>query len=84
MYAEILELGHCHAQHNIYRHPETGDLRTQGKPLMHWVFEVARDCTYIDEVRVVCGQAIAVFTIDRDYEPARVTITNFADGRKSA
>jgi hypothetical protein len=84
MYAEILELGHCHAEHKIYRHPDNNELRVQGKPLIGWVFVVARDCTYIDEVRVVCGQAVAVFSIDRDYEPARVSITNFVDGRKVA
>lgn len=84
MFAEILELGHCHGEHPIYRHPETNELRVQGKPLMGWVFEVARDCTYIDEVRVVCGQAVAVFDIDRSYDPPKVAITNFFDGRKVA
>jgi GTP:adenosylcobinamide-phosphate guanylyltransferase len=84
MIAEILELGQRHAEHKIYRHPENGELRVQGKPLINWVFEVARDCVHIDEVRVVCGQAVAVFDIDRSYDPARVTITNFLDKRKTA
>ena len=82
MKAEILENGHCHASHPIYQH--NNELRCQGKPVINWVYEVARDCTYIDEVRLVVGQAVAIFNIDRNYEPARVTVTNFLDGRKTA
>lgn len=75
MKAEIIELGQCHAEHQIYRHPETRDLRVQGKPLINWIYEVARDCTAIDEVRVTCGVAMAVFSINRKMEPAQVTVT---------
>lgn len=82
MYAEIIEKGQCHASHKVYQHG--GELRIQGRPAINWVYEVARDCTYIDEVRLVCGNAVAIFSIDRDCEPARVTISNFIDGRRSA
>jgi hypothetical protein len=82
MYAEILELGHCHATHKVYH--LNNELRIQGKPAINWVYEVARDCTYIDEVRLVCGNAVAIFSIDRNCEPARVSITNFIDGRRTA
>jgi hypothetical protein len=82
MYAEILQNGHCLASHKIYQH--NNELRIQGKPAINWVYEVARDCTAIDEVRLVCGNAVAVFNIDRDYEPARVSISNFLDGRRTA
>ena len=84
MKAEIIEKGHCLADHAIYRHPETGDLRVQGKPVINWVWEVARDCTAIDEVRLICGKAVAVFAIDRDYDPPRVAITQVFDGRNVA
>lgn len=83
MRAEIIETGHCLAEHPIYRHPATNDLRVQGKPLINWVYEVARDCVHIDEVRITCGQAVAVFEIDRSHEPAKVSITNFLDGRRA-
>jgi hypothetical protein len=82
MYAEILENGHCLASHKVYH--LNNELRIQGKPAINWVYEVARDCTAIDEVRLVVGNAVAIFSIDRDCEPARVSITNFLDGRRTA
>lgn len=82
MYAEINENGHCHAQHKIYI--LNNELRVQGKPALNWVYEVARDCTYIDEVRLVCENVVAIFSIDRDYEPARVTVQQISHSGKAA
>ena len=82
MYAELNENGQCHAQHQIYVH--NNELRVQGKPALNWVYEVARDCTYIDEVRLVCENVVATFSIDRDYEPARVTVQQISRTGKEA
>ena len=77
MFAEINEKGQCHAQHKIYQH--NNELRIQGKPVLNWVYEVARDCLDIDEVRLVCSNVIATFTIDRSYDPPRVTVDQISD-----
>lgn len=82
MYAEIIENGQCHAQHKIYT--LNNELRIQGRPALNWVYEIARDCTYIDEVRLVCETVVAIFNIDRDYEPARVTVNQIVKTGKEA
>lgn len=81
MYAELMELGQCLAEHKIYQH--NNELRIQGRPALNWVYEVARDCTEVDTVRLVCGGVVATFYIDRSYEPARVTVNQITTVRKA-
>ena len=80
--AYIIELGHYIAEHKVSQLPD-GELRIQGKPLINWVYEVANHCTAIDEVRIVVNRVTAVFNLDRNYEPTRVTMIELKDGRNT-
>lgn len=73
MRAQIIELGHVIAEHPVTRATDK-QLTVQGKLLINWVYEVARDCKDIDEVRVYNGQDYVSFSIDRSYEPPRVNV----------
>lgn len=73
MHAQIIELGQVIGEHKVTR-AEDGQLTVQGKLLINWVFEVARDCKDIDEVRIYNGLDYVSFDIDRAYEPPRVNV----------
>ena len=75
-YANICELGQVHATHPMVK--VEGEMRIQGKPALGWVYEVARDCKEIDEVQLVAKGMVVSFKIDRDYEPPRITVDQYA------
>ena len=73
MKAQMIELGQVIAEHNVTRDDE-GQPRVQGKLLSFWIYEVARDCAEIDEVRVYNGTDYVSFDIDRSHEPPRTNL----------
>ena len=81
-YAQLCELGQVHAKHEMIRVGK--EMRIQDKPALYWVSEVARDCTYIDEVKLVSNGSVVSFKIDRDYEPPRITVDQYATTQEIA
>lgn len=73
MYVQIIELGQIIGQHPVTRDNE-GQLTVQRSLLINWIYEVARDCKDIDEVRVYNNGDYVSFDIDRAYEPPRVNV----------
>ncbi len=73
MQVQIIELGQVIGEHPVVRAVD-GQLVVQGILLINWVYEVARDCKDIDEVRIYNGLDYVSFDIDRDYEPPRVNV----------
>ena len=81
-YAQICELGQVHGTHEMVRVGR--EMRIQDKPALHWVYEVARDCKEVDEVKLVSNGSVVSFKIDRDYEPPRITINQYTTKQEPA
>lgn len=81
-YAQLCELGQVHAKHEMIRVGR--EMRIQGKPALHWVYEVARDCTYIDEVRLVSNGTVVSFKIDRECDPPFISVDQYSVTQEKA